>query len=262
MAFPKRFRNKRKYVPKKRIIAQRPTASNQKKQILSINKKINVLSRKVSTQTETGHYSYSATAQAISNIYNTHLVTPTSWSAVFNDPASLTNRGKVLVKNMRIQIRMVRGDEDDGPIECACFLLKLRPKTAQHTITDQGDSLATWTVGENYVTNIEAGFAYNIMLNPKQYIILRQKRFTIGAFTSEDTTVAATTSIRDNQRSWGWKVPYNTVLGSGVGNWKTMAADDIPDKSRLFLVVFTNQTSADGESPKLSFNAIFSVKGT
>ena len=103
MPYARRYTRRSKAATNKKILTRRPTANNQKYQLLSLNKKVNRLSRKASNISERVFYQSKADSTLSANYVSYPLVTPYSgWHNVFGESDNVLESRKINISKLNL----------------------------------------------------------------------------------------------------------------------------------------------------------------
>ncbi len=173
-----------------------------------------------------------------------------AWDNCFanNTNALLANRVRLGRCYMKMQFTC--GNER-SPITYSVFHVRLNPKNAENLCSSYGADLATLPATTGYIRGStataigNASGGGNVMLNPDWFIVKKQWRFTLAALTNT-TTTSASTNPYGTYKNIDYSFPLGYTLGKGVNAWNNVSAeDDTPPHLRNYLLVFTDNLSAD-----------------
>lgn len=97
-----------------------------------------------------------------------------------------------------------------------------------------------------------------VLLNKKMFKIHKVKRFTLSNHNTTLANPSAQTQYGTDHR-WYWKLKLGHTVSNPAGNWKSLSSALDPSKTYYFLL-FTDNTSADLESPTLNMTCVHTIK--
>lgn len=243
MAYGKGRRSRTNASSVKSVTTRKPSARNQKSQILSLSKKVNKLATKTSNISEKVFYQYTFDSN-ISNPYQIHrLVSPAaSWVNVFGQSDNVTESRKLNITKLNLDF-CLNPAREHAEIDYTVFLVT--PKNLK-VVTDTGNLI-------NLVDGTDYSFNGGIcLMNPKRFNVHRVWRCnTYGQITRVDglagNTVNSTATLKTVRRYM--KMPFRHQLKSSTGPWNTIADQSTPVSSKLCLIAFNNNSAVDLENP-------------
>ena len=246
----KRRYGKRRASSIKSISTRRPTASNQRSQLLSLSKKVNTLQRKQGDITEKVFYQFKSDATISSNYAAYPLVRPYSgWTNVFGESDNVLESRKLTIAKVNLDFQ-ISPHTEMSEIDYTIFL-----------VTPKNNKVMRETSGmQNFYQTSNQDYAFNngiTFMNPKRYTIHKVWRCNTRAIrtliaTPNSTSGASLKSVRRYH-----SMPFRHQLRNSTGTWKEIENDEIPISSALTLIAFNNNASIDLEHPSLKFTAHF-----
>ncbi len=251
-------RNKRrsKYLSKS-YIKSKKGAKSQSKQIMSLQRQIKSIARKLSDRIQYSQFQINNNDIAIghgiapSNLWEPTVflpIDPINWQRIFQteDVGNLGNkfRGRSIGFEHMIQINTI---DDDGlskvPVTCTLMCVSLRKETALQTIQST-NALTSFTQAENNYVLTSMGAiqgAGMCMINKGQFKIRYSKRFMLGALT-DFTDGTPTNNLGDNNRRIYTRLSYTNLIKSGIGStsFEEMGGEDIEPTDHLIWLLFHN----------------------
>ena len=235
----------------KSIARRRPTAGNQKSQIMSLSKRVNTLARRQRNTSERvfNQITYDST---ISTPYGHFpLLRPEQFVSVFGEPENAQEASKLNLTKLNLDLRIVPHTEP-SLVTMTCFLFSpLNNKVFQET-----SSMTSFTNGTDY--SYTQGMC---LMNPKRFKIHKVWRVkTSGQLTytnpATGSGVASHADVND-VRSYT-KHRRSIQLKNSMGSWKDLTNNEIPIRAHTSLLVFNNNYSVDLENPGISIVAHWS----
>lgn len=259
MVFRRRMRYKRrsKYLSKSYIKSKKGSKS-QANQIMSLQRQIKGINRKVSDRAQYSQYQITNSqtvighGAAISSTWQPAVFTPispTNWQAIFQSESSslLTPnkfRGRSIGFEHMIQINTIDGDGlSKIPVCCTLACVSLRKETALQLLQDSAGLTNFTQANKNYVLSpmgLIQG-AGMIMINKGQFKVRYMKRFMLGALTDfNDGT--PTNNLGDNNRRIYHRISYPNLIKSGRGdvNFLQLTGPDMEPQDHLIWLLFHN----------------------
>ena len=252
MPYVRRYRkSSSKAATNRKIVSRRPTARNQKYQILSLNKKVNKLSRKQSNITEKVFYQQHWDANVSANYAVHPLVTPGSWSNVFGQSDNVTESRKLSISRMYLDFALSPHTEH-AEVDYTVFLVtpmnnKVMRETSAMTVFTSGGGLTDYSWNNGIV-----------FMNPKRFNIHKVWRcktasqITLINASTQATSASSTRSVRKTH-----SMSFRKQLRNSTGTWSEIADDEIPVSSALTIIAFNNNSSIDLENPNFRGTAHF-----
>lgn len=273
---------------KRRIRRQRPNARNQKRQIASTQNQIIAIKKHLNLSKERMRWHcgfHDATINSYPLIIpltsgpstvspaqmNTTLGTDVPWNVTMTPvPQQGSNlRSKVIVNKQYVDLTITAGNES-SVLQFTAFLVQLQPKTAQQTY-ESTSSMSSLTRNEDFITTnnilgVDSG--YGAYLNNDKFKIIKRIEFETGGRPLTDySTIQAGNSTGDTgrgTRSWylrraQMKVNYGSTLFKSAGNSDsslTLEYKDINPEQKRFIIIFSDNGTADLESPTVSMSSL------
>ena len=238
MPYARRYTRRTKAATNKKILARRPTANNQKYQLLSLNKKVNRLSRHSSNLTERVFYQSKADSTLTSNYVSYPLVTPYSgWHNVFGESDNVTESRKINISKVNLDFHLSPHTEM-SEIDYTIFL-----------VTPKNNKVMRETSAmNNFYQTSNQDYAYNngiVFMNPKRYNIHKVWRCNTVAQRTLVATPNSTsgTALKTFRRHM--KMSFRHQLRNSTGTWKQIENDEIPISSALTLIAFNNNLGVE-----------------
>lgn len=224
-----------------KIARRRPTASNQKKQIMSLSSKVNKLSKKVVDTTQYVQYQHdwfitTSANYAIRDV----LADQNRWTSVFNTARDNVNESnKFNVTSVKMDCQITPGNEADLVTQ-TYFLVSPR----NQKVVEETTNMTVLVNGVDYV--IFNGLAY-----------MNKKRFTIHRYKTSLTGGDQYTYQPQSHRFY-WSLPWKKQIKSANSTWLTVTEEELSATSKLYFINFTDNIGADLQYPLLNASILIS----
>ena len=270
---------------KRRIRKQRPTANNQKRQIMSTQNQILSIKRHLNLQKERirwhcGVVGASVTSYpliipltsgpSISNpaVINNIASTPLPWNVTMTPSVQnvLTSRNKIIINKQYVDFTITGGNENEL-LHYTAFLVQLNARNATQTYQDTG-AMSGMVRNEDFVTptnTLGVDTGYGSYINTDKYKIIKRLEFdTAGAWPLANPG-NATGNVGKGTNSWyvkrtQFKVNYGSTLMSAAGDAASTGASlpyaEIKPEQKRFIVVFSNNSLTDLEYPTFNISSL------
>lgn len=142
-------------------------------------------------------------------------------------------------------------NNEESTIGFTAFLVSLRDEIGPYFLPGTGGLTLTAGITHESIKGM-------VLLNKKMFKIHKTKRFTLS---NHDTALTAPSAQNQfgTDRRWYWRFSPNKTISNPYGNWKALNSANDPSKTYYFLL-FTDNTSADLESPACSITAVHTMK--
>jgi len=259
------YRNRRKY-PRRRskylsksYVKSKRSNKSQASQILSLQRQIKSINRKVGDRTQYTQWQKANFQPEIGHVLAPSSswqpavyipTTPNTWTPIFqSDQRADENygnkfRGRSMGFEHMIQINTDAAVPQDGdPVTCTLMCLSLRKETALQVI-QATNNLTDFTQGNrSYVLSTMGAQQGSgmCMINKAYFKVRYVNRFMLGANT--DFAISAkTTNLKDNNKRIYHKLNYPNVIKSGRGDvqWAQMTAEDLEPTDHIIWLLFHN----------------------
>jgi len=242
---------------RKKALTRRPTAGNQKQQIVALAGEVQKLGKRQRLGSQISQYQYLYEANLTSDYNVFDVVVPTSWVNIFADPDAVENATRITMKHIKFDMLFTCNTER-APVTFSCFLVTLKPDTADQVLSVAGSNLGLMSAGAHYA---KAGtYSGLVHLNEQFFTIRKQWRFTV---TTEmlSTHTEASREASTSYKRISFNFPYSRSLHSGRNSWRTaLNSDRVASSAKLFLLMFNDNSSLDLENPKATVNAVIKVE--
>lgn len=173
---------------------------------------------------------------------------------LFGTSSDDTSDNKIIHKSVGMDIRVTLENtvnNEEETIGFTAFLFSLRDAIGPYFLP--GTGAIQWT--NNVTHTIQNGMC---LLNKKMFKIHKVKRFHLTNYGTALATAAAQSQYGTDMR-WYWKQPINKVIQNPAGNWKSLNSALDPSKT-YYVVVFSDNSVADAESPCMSMTCVHTFK--
>jgi len=256
---------------RRRIVHGKPSARNQKKQILSNQNQIVALKRHVNLSKERLRWHMGFTAVSMTQlpmvipltsgpstanpaVLNTVIGEIVPWEITMTPAPQSTNtiRSKCVVNTQWVDFSIYAGDES-SLLSHTAFLVQLDEKNARQ-VYEETSSMSTLVRGRDYITPLNAfgtDSGYGAYLNNDRFKIIKRLEFeTAGheplGYVGNPGTSTGNTGSGTN--SWftkrcQFKVNYGNTVFKSTGNGATqqsLSYSELPSPSKRFIIMFNN----------------------
>ncbi len=287
-----RFRSKAKPQSARTIASKKPTANNQKKQIMTLQRQVTNLKRRTNDV-----YQYTKFDVPIANLdllppvqraaededaFNViSLMTPNTWQEIFSTNDTVVAQKEAMIMNVRIEAYFTPKNSLISLTQkwVNVWLVSLHKEAAAQCLNQTGnlktdtatEGLNAQKQGEFYFTrNSNGPFSSMPLLNPKVFKIHQHRKFMIAnimqeeAVADEDVPVVdynlATKRMVMNQRL-GTKLATQTGSVSNIANWKALNEFNIEQTDRLYLITHVGGYANDADNGvNIAPHVTFSVR--
>ena len=221
----------------KSIRRRRPTASNQKSQILSLSKKVAKVQRLTRQTIERQQFSQAYVKNLASN-YTVQTITPTaSWGAVFGANQNLYDSQNLVVDSLHMEYKIEPNTEND---KCDITMVVLSAKSKK--VLEETSNLTSFTINTDYVM-----YDGLCLVNLKRFKVHHYKRtqtITQQNVSTDEATGSYTTLIQRNNIG-RFKHKINHKIKNTLGSWDDVETSDFPYYMHTVIVWFNNNSSID-----------------
>lgn len=267
MAYGRKYKSRRSFKKASavsRVKRARPSASNQKHQIVSLAKQVNLNTRKLGQRTEKCYFernwdvnvstNYSAANIPLIGPNNATVIPPGGsqlWSPLWGVSENATEATKLHVSYMKLDFHLSPNNEQ-ALIDFTVFLVSPRNKK-------------TWdeTSGMTVLSNVN-DYHYNngiTLMNPKRFIIHKVWKCETSGIMTRVNSLTTTTNVMNAtkiaRKSYGHKI--SRTIQNSTGTWEEIDNDEIPITMNLNLIAFNNNSSVDVENPNFKGTALFTA---
>lgn len=272
---------------RRRIVHGKPTARNQKKQILSNQNQIVALKRHVNLSKErlrwhTGFTAVSMTSYpmvipltsgpstASPAALNTVIGEIVPWQITMTPAPQSTNtiRSKCVVNSQWVDLSVYAGNETSLLAHTA-FLVQLDEKNARQVYEETGN-MQSLVRGRDFITPLNSlgtDSGYGAYLNNDRFKIIKRLEFEtaghepVGYVGNPGTSTGNTGS---GTNSWfvkrcQFKVNYGNTVFKSTGDGATqqsLSYSELPSPSKRFIIMFNDNIRTDLEYPYVSMSSL------
>lgn len=236
-----------------KIKYKKPSAKNQQKQILALNKKVNDNSRKLSGV----RYKVVHKTRLACNIVGTaanpyrilSLNAPSLMTQIFSAPSendgakyNFDSKGRT-----HVEFNIVSNTEISPlPLQVFIFSAKNTKVATEIGITQTGPTLLVLQADRDYVTNIGA----STFMNMKRFNVHRHWNINLAPVRTLGGTTPWQGDLHPIHRQFSMRNPMR--INNRTGLWNTVPDNQINPAQRLFMVIFNNNVSQPDTYPILS----------
>lgn len=244
----------------------KPTARNQKKQIVSLAKQVERNSKvlrqqRVYTDYQWGqHESRGMYAEMVSGTWYGWALTDTSlWQPVLRQDINTIASSRTYAARVQLNCRVNLGTVANITY-LNVFLVKARPDQVEALkINDANGGMDQLVAQEDFV---EQSFneTANVRLNSGRLKVLACRYVTLMPNTGAAPLPAdsAAGNPYSTWRKWQWNVPLKfTIRNPSNHSWKNVAFDDMPYYERLYVIAYSGSIPSDGH-PKFFCDSLIS----
>jgi len=231
------------------IITKRPSARNQKRQILALNKKVNKVQRATRSISYTIYHTLQFGGSMVAPYSSHAMITPAGWSEIFGAPNAGIG-GKYTGKSLKIDYEIIASTEHS---RVTCTVIFASPKNAK-VVSETGGmttALCQPVIGVDYV--VMDGKA---RLNPKRWNVHKVHHVSTQPIVTESLGIEYINNTGKGRRSFYMKNPFR--INNRTGSWYTVDDWEVTPSQRLHCYVFNDNLSTLEGTPKISLNMVAS----
>ncbi len=270
---------------------KKPTANNQKKQLMTLQRQVTNLKRKTGNVYQYTKFDYSIPTEDLLppitrstedteafNVFS--LVQPNSWEEIFSTNETVVQQKECVITNLRIEAWFTPKNSTTPLTQkwVTVWLVSLKKEAAAQclnqtnnlTTTENNNGLNAQKQGEFYFTrNSNGPFSSMPLLNPKVFKIHQTRRFSLGNIMQEeagDEDVAvvdyrlSSKRIQMNQRL-NTKLATQTGIHGIAETWKDLNQFQVEQTDRLYLITHVGGYSEDTDNGvNIAPHVTFSVR--
>lgn len=243
MVIPKRGR--------KKIVKKSVKASSA---ISSLIKRVNTIDRRYKYSQQTillGSFASNASLQSDYYIFNP--MNFNSSQLIFGTGSNDTSSDKAYHKSMTLQFRVSLENpinNEEETIGFTAMLVKLRDTIPDSKYDSATGALTMVPTTDYYMTVGQS------MINPKYFQIVKKSTFWLSNY---GTALNAPSGQGMLTKQFTWRIKPNNYITNPLGDVKTLSASPDPSK-QYYLIIFNNNSIADGENPTVSINCVNSLR--
>lgn len=248
MPYRKRRVYKRRKPTANKVLRGSSSAKTQQKQIASLVRKTNTLSKQIAQDRIYGQFVRQATASSINQPYRIIPFHPDNGNRIpiFNDQTAIQNAKGFKFTKFNMDY-LVQPQSESARIDMTMFIVSMQPSVSKKV-----------HIETSLMTNLISGDDYYsvggslTMMNSKRFKIHYVKRLqTYREFTDN------TPQTRGFTRGYVKRRVNHNILNQN-GNWVDVQDVEWPLNDRMYVIVFNNNSGADLESPSITFNCLWS----
>ena len=243
----------------RKILTRKPTAKNQKYQLLSINKKVNKLQRYVSRnayQVQHRHFIQTSLANFIAPVVCMNLISPSFLTQCFSESTE-SRGGKYTGTWLKIDYQILPHTQPEN-IDCTVFFVT--PKNQKVVVEAGGATTSTLETLDTDVDYIKLAGTGQVLMNKKRWNIHKVHRISTQPLVTATAQEAIINVTRANSRSFTMKNPLK--INNRTGLWNAIADWEVAHNQRLHCFCFNNNIATvpgpQITSPQISFNILMS----
>jgi len=243
---------KRRYPSSAKAIARRkPTASNQKSQILSLSKKVNRLNTQMRDKTyKVMHKANMSETTMASPSYAVNLCNVPQWVSVFGETDNNREAGKYRSDKMSIDFALSAGTEHES-VTWTMFIVTPRNQKVAHDTDNGSGTLSVLVDGTDY-TLIEGKALMNLKRWKVHYVTRGATTPIVDSYGGSSEII---NEIKPARRYITIRKP-SINLRNRIGTWDQVEPDEMNHNGRYHVFLFNNNLSTLEGSPKWSMTVL------
>ena len=183
-----------------------------------------------------------------------NLTDVSSWSAIFENPQLTDNKQKMKMLSLGID-NLITCHSEISPITMTYFVVSLKPGFgAKKLVEEAGENLTSLVADKHY--SLLQGMA---MVNKDYFRIHYCKRVLTTAVEYTSAETGGSNPLSTFKRFYH-KIKFPRWLNDGESSWEGMNSNAVPLGSRLYCLIFNDNSALDIESPNLKQNVVVTVK--
>lgn len=231
----------------------KPTAQNQKNQIVALAGQVQGLRTMARVGRQVSQYQYVYDYNLSADYGYFDIIQPDQWTNIFADPTSVENACRVKMQSVKFDMLFTCNTEQ-SPITFSCFLVTLKPDTADQLMSIAGSDLSGLVSGAHYAKT--AALSGLVHLNEQFFTTLKHWQFTL----TEQMYGSAGDPSKEASKTWkriSFKQLFYRRLWSGRNGWRTaLTSDRVNSACKLYMLMFNDNSALDIESPHVAINAV------
>lgn len=232
-----------------RVKYKRPTAGNQKKQILSLANKVARNTKILSSQKVYTDYQWGQTdargmfaSLNTSQWYGWRLTNLVQWQPVLRQDANVIESSSTYAIRAQLNCRINIGDVTQLSYLNVFLVTPRQDSAADLVINNDVGGMVQLQVNNDYILHTSNEDA-NVRLNSGKFKVLASKYVTLTPNTASQPLPPgfAAGNPYSTWRKWQWNVPLKWTVQqhSGQRPWSTVPFDDLPYYKKLYLLVYS-----------------------
>lgn len=275
-----------------KIAAKKPTAQNQKKQIMNLQKQVSTLKKKTNQTFQYTKFDMAITTQDLlppitrstedTDAFNVFpLMQPNAWTEIFSTNETVIQQKMCYVTNLRIEAYFTPKNSTTPLTQkwVNVWLVSLHKEAAAQCLnqtnnlitTQNNNGLNAQKQGEFYYTrNSNGPYSSMPLLNPKVFKIHQHRRFSLGNIMQEEAQLEDDVPVVDyhlvtkrilmNQKL-NTKIATQTGIHGVAETWKDLNQFQIEQTDRLFIITHVGGYSSDTDNGvNIAPHVTFTVK--
>lgn len=245
----------RKYARKSRV---KKIAVGGTSNIRALAKAITAMQKKIKREKQYLQYKLETTSSIVTPYTALNLCAFSSMAPCFGTGANDNTDQDVIMKSLALDMYMALENpinNEENTIQFSMFLVSLKDGIQGQNNPFNPTNGALTLLDDVHYTALQGGLVH---LNRKCFKIHKSKRVTFTNYGTDLGTAAAQTQQGTNWRGY-WKLRLNNKIVNPSGDWKDLGTAGDPSK-QLYLLVFSDNLTADLESPQLLCNQIYNFE--
>jgi len=247
------FPTGRKTLSVAKVARQGDSAGIQKGQIMSLTRQLSSLKHKRMADLNYTSYQIEATENCTSAYNVWDMGGLDGWTRRFGPPPA----GQAMMRKLEMDVQFVINNEA-APVTFSVFLVSLKGATAAQLQANASANLTGLDENVHYTRGPASSGGHGLVhINRDFFNIHKSSRFQISG-TLYDTAASYSREASSSVKRIAWDVNFKRRLISGRGVWDpTVSA--MPQDARMYLLIFNDNSGADGEYPVMAGNAMWHV---
>jgi len=272
MAYAKSYKKTTNYTynNKKRFKSVNKYA--QRKQIINVSKQVSLLRNQSKKTIKLG---IAANGVSIANPCTVvHLTNPGNLARIFDDAAGsyVSTKQRLYLDKFNLDLN-IKPATEWSTINMTMFIVSLHKASARDVLADTSD-MTSFTNGRDYYdySNLAGVPQGQTLLNLKRFKIHMVKRFqtrrlaTVVAFNTTSTALHAAeskqfpdTGVEQYMRTYKKFSLIGKSWFNSSGPWTELSGANLEPSTRLYLMIFNNNYSSDGQYPVADYTGMLTA---
>lgn len=259
MPYGSRSRRKKKSASAIKVVAKRrPTAANQKSQIMSLARKVNRLSVNQNARQFSLMFKKNDDFNLAANYIDRLMIAPTgvpghtAWTQVFGASANASESRVLRIKSLHMKYELTAGDEE-SLINHTIVMLAPKSRKVLRETYNETTGILSLVDNQDYI--LENGIA---IINKQRWKIKYYKRHMTVQQPPAGSDI--TYPIKANMGKINLKM--NWPIKNTQGAWTDVTTYELPYYMRMFLVCFSNNSAIDLEYPTFAHTTLYKCTAT
>lgn len=237
----------------KKMMKSKPKAKSSAQSNASLSKKVAYLSNRIKQQNTRILLGRTVSNNLVAPVLTYGLDQYNSMSTIFGTASNDTHCNRAIDKtdtmDITVKLENLNLTEPDT-VNFTCYLVQLKDTIGTNYTSTGALNLVS---GQHYQTAPFSGA--NALLNLKYFKIIKSKKFILTNYGQSLATSSGNT--QDTFKRWTWKLKRNQLINNPEGDFAARPPID-PSDAR-FLLIFTDDTNADAQSPVAQVNHVKSM---